>query len=277
MHSMDKDFMQMLAAEHILATESIPFADCRVPYPQLLMRRMEQAGVSSPACSVLMLAVPYRTSRVRGNISAYAAARDYHLFFHMLYEKLLLHLRQKYPCNWFLAFSDHSPIAEVDAAVKSGLGVRGDMGMLLTREYGSYVFLGELISSLPPVSVSGRSEATCEHCGACRRACPSPAHCLSDLTQTKGELTEQTKQLMRTVHTAWGCDVCQEVCPWNVRAKQSEVPFFQEQCIPNLTREAVLSMSKAEFATRAFSWRGRACILRNLAVLEEAELSAQKN
>lgn len=274
---MDKDFMRMLEEEQILAKESIPFADCHVSYPQLLTRRMEQAGVSSPACSVLMLAVPYRTTSVRGNISAYAVARDYHLFFHMLYEKLLPYLRQKYPCNWFLGFSDHSPIAEVDAAVKSGLGVRGDMGMLLTPEYGSYVFLGEIISSLPPVSASKKSDVACEHCGACRRACPSPTHCLSDLTQTKGKLTEQSKQLMRSVHTAWGCDICQEICPWNMRAKQSDVPFFQEQRILNLTRETVLSMTKAEFATRAFSWRGRACILRNLAVLEEAESSAEKS
>jgi epoxyqueuosine reductase QueG len=73
---------------------------------------------------------------------------------------------------------------------------------------------------------------------------------------------------------AWGCDICQNACPVTARAKKAgtlytTIPFFTDSALPHLSAELVQNMPDEEFATRAYSWRGRAVILRNLELLEK--------
>jgi epoxyqueuosine reductase QueG len=116
---------------------------------------------------------------------------------------------------------------------------------------------------------------TCAHCGKCKAACPTGilrgegADCLSAITQKKGELSEDEKALMRKYNTAWGCDICQTVCPYNRTPMVTPIAFFKESLIPNLTSDCLEEMSKEAFAERAFAWRGRATVARNIGILEE--------
>ena len=97
--------------------------------------------------------------------------------------------------------------------------------------------------------------------------------CLSAVTQKKGELTEIEAGAIKKYGSAWGCDICQEVCPYTIHAKRkgtiyTEVEFFKKSLTPILDSDTVNSMSDEEFAERAYSWRGRNVISRNLKILE---------
>lgn len=262
----------ILAAEGIDCVAHLPLAACRVTRSYLL----ERAGIADG--TVFIFAVPYYTDSCEHpdrNISAYAVSRDYHAYFSALFERVLPQLRQAFAGHTFCGFADHSPIDEVGAAVAAGLGSVGRNHLFLTPRHGSYVFLGEIVTdALLPAAAC--TPPTCEGCNACLKACPvglDSTRCLSALTQKKGELSEDEQRALLAHGLAWGCDICQEVCPVNRRAKSSgslytTVDFFKKSATPVLTSDAVEAMTDEEFAARAFAWRGRAVILRNLKMLE---------
>ncbi len=258
----------------------LPMEAFCVTYASLL----EREGPLAPK-SVLLYLLPYYTGPSR-NLSLYAVSRDYHILMREIGEGLASALSAAYPGASFRAFSDHSPIDERHAASVAGLGCLGDNGLLINRRYGSFVFIGEVFSDLEaPVDTKIFAPTYCEHCGACRRACPTGAlsgegECLSELTQRKGELAPATVELMRKHRTVWGCDLCQTACPHNRRVLEDggETPlaFFYEERIPYLTSERLAAMSREELATRAFGWRGRPTIARNLAAYEQGDLDEDK-
>ncbi len=257
---------QYLKEEEITLWAPIALAECRIQRAYLLERADIHEG------TVIMLAVPYALPYGEGrNISAYAAVPDYHLYFTELFDRLLPRLRACFPDCRFAGFADHSPIDEIDAALRAGLGVRGDNGLLLTKAYSSYVFLGEIITDAAlPTSPTELGE--CFHCGACRRACPvglDKTSCLSALTQKKGALTPQEQARLRTHPLVWGCDTCQEVCPYTIAAQQTGTlyaapSFFRRSPLPSLSDELLDGMEETAFRTRAYAWRGREVIRRNL-------------
>ena len=268
--------LNFLQKKNIHLVGALPLKACRLMRPHLLERAKIQSG------TVFVFAVPYLSpicDDAQRSISAYAVSRDYHLFFEELYKELLPMLEEKFPNNRFAAFADHSPISELEAAARAGLGVIGKNGLLLTKEYGSYVFLGEVIAdALLPVQAG--EVQSCEDCGACSLACPmnvtDKCECLSALSQKKGILTPEEENLLRATATVWGCDRCQEVCPYNLRAKKagtvySTIPFFYEDTLPAPTKEDIESMSDQEFLQRAYSWRGRETILRNLKIQKKGD------
>ena len=264
---------ELLAKEHITLFAPLPLSECRIQRAYLL----ERAGIQDG--TAIIMAVPYYTKACDAqdrNLSAYATGPDYHAFFASLFSRIIPTLQKQFPDYRFAGFADHSPIDEVHAAVHSGIGVPGDNRLLLTVPYSSYVFLGEIITNaqLP----SDKTEpGACLHCGACRKACPmltgKSETCLSALTQKKGELSDCEKQLLKEHPLVWGCDICQEVCPYTKRAKESgsiysPIPFFADNAIPRLTLSVLDEMSDEAFAARAFSWRGRGVIRRNLLLHE---------
>ncbi len=91
------------------------------------------------------------------------------------------------------------------------------------------------------------------------------------MTQKKGELSEKEKEYIVKYKSAWGCDICQLVCPLVQKAikngAQTPISFFREDRIKNLTSDGLCAMSDEEFGKRAFSWRGKATIKRNLELL----------
>lgn len=267
----------LLAAEGIRLVAPLSLADCTVQKPYLL----ERAGISTG--TAILFAVPYYTTHCDDsarNISAYAVSADYHGFFAALFDRLLPILRASFPQHRFAGFTDHSPIAEAKAAVRAGLGFFGCNHLFLTKEHSSFVFLGEIVTDaiLPAPS---HAITTCPGCNACRSACPvalEVSRCLSALTQKKGALTEAEEDALVAHGIAWGCDRCQEACPITLAAKKagtlySAIPYFNDTAIPRLTADGVAAMSDEDFAARAYSWRGRETVLRNLRLLERKEKS----
>lgn len=273
---MFEKLLNFLQKKKIDLVGTLPLSACRIIRPHLL----ERANISSG--TVFMLAVPYRTpacDEPSRSISAYAVSRDYHLFFEELFDELLPYLAEKFPNNRFAAFADHSPISELHAAARAGLGVIGKNGLLLTEKYGSYVFLGEVVTDME-IPCEVKEVTFCPDCGACADACPASVGdkkvCLSALSQKKGALSEEEEKILLTTNTVWGCDRCQECCPYNKRAKEagsiySPIPFFYENTLSSPSAEEIENMSDEEFAQRAYSWRGRETILRNLRMREKGD------
>ncbi len=266
---------QLLTQHHILLSAPIALSDCTVTRPYLL----ERAGIGTEGTAVIF-AIPYHTAACEDkhrNLSRYAVGKDYHRFVAQLSEALLPSLSAEFPEARFALFADHSPIDERMAAVKAGIGIIGKNGLLITHPYSSYLFLGELITDRRLPTEPPHPILSCEDCGACRDACPMAqgaiGECLSALTQKKGELTEEEAEAIKRYGTVWGCDLCQEVCPHTKAALQrgtldSPIPFFHEDPLPHLTYNGLASMTDTELSERAYAWRGRSVIMRNLAVTE---------
>ena len=253
---------------------ALKLCDCRITRPYKLRNFCESEYKS---LSAIVFAVPYLSHYNGKNISAYAVPRDYHLFFKRLFTELTEALIKKFDGAKFECFADNSPIDERHAAALCGLGMLGDNGLLITEKYSSYVFLGEIITDYP-IQTEKNEIKYCLKCGKCQLACPmsSIGECLSSLTQKKGELTANEANAIKKYGSAWGCDICQEICPFTLRAKRkgtiyTEVDFFNEELIPILTSDKINEMSEEEFSHRAYSWRGRGAITRNLKIMEDKE------
>ena len=204
------------------------------------------------------------------NVSKYAVVTDYHQVAVARLEKAADKLRQIYPDNKFVVFADNSPIPEVRAACAAGLGVRGTNSLLITAEYGSYVFLGEIVTDLE-IDAQAGEEKSCIGCKKCIDACPSKAisetefnqtACLSAVTQRKGELSDEEKKLMKECGCVWGCDICQDVCPMNKNAAKTQIEEFLSSAEPSIT-------SGCDLDARAYEWRGRKVIERNINICSE--------
>ncbi len=260
---------------------AIPLSSCRITRPYLL----ERAGIRAEGTAVMLL-LPYLMHEdvyaPDRNLSLYAVPRDYHGYLQDLKDLLLPPLRGIDPAYRFALFADHSPIAEVDAAARAGLGVRGENGLLLAPQYGSFVFIAEMITDADYTTVTGEeapdfpdAPPACERCGACRAACPAQngGMCLSALTQKKGNLTMAEAEALRAHELVWGCDICQLVCPYNrdVLAGKADttIPYFRVHRTHALTAEQAACMNERDFQARAYAWRGREVILRNLMFKEE--------
>ena len=264
-----------LAAHGISLCAPILLRDTVVMRPHLL----KHAGIEDG--TAFLFAVPYYTTFCDDparNISSYAVSRDYHLFFKELFSEILPTLQEKYPMHKFAGFADHSPINEIDAATKAGLGAIGKNHLFLTKAHSSFIFIGEIITDAI-LQVAPAPINACSSCGACLSACPvdlATDRCLSALTQKKGALDDNEKNAVLKIGCLWGCDICQNACPITKAAKKAgtlytQIPFFEENAIPHLTKEILDAMSDEEFAERAFSWRGKQVILRNITLKEESD------
>lgn len=222
------------------------------------------------AKSVIVACFPYlleKSEYSKANISKYAVVTDYHEVALSRLKKAVSELKKLFPENEFSAFADNSPIPEVTAACLAGLGVRGMNTLLITEKYGSYVFIGEIVTDLEP-DIQKHSINDCIKCGRCIKACPSSAIkengfdrkvCLSEITQKKGELSEEEIRLMKECGCVWGCDICQNICPMNRNAAVTEIKEFLSSPVPYVTEGCSLD-------GRAYEWRGRKVVDRNISL-----------
>ncbi len=226
--------------------------------------------------SVIIYLLPYYGGECV-NLSRYAASLDYHIAISEINHQLEVLLRKHLPNANIKGYGDHSPIDERHAALIGGLGIAGDNGLIINEKYGSYIFVGDIVTDISPELLGASAPikiSRCEGCGACKRACPTGilrgegGDCLSAITQRKGELTEEEVCLMRKYNTVWGCDECQSACPHNRSPRLTPVEFFYRERISHLTREVLDKMSDEEFSRRAFAWRKRKTVERNLDIPE---------
>lgn len=183
-------------------------------------------------------------------------------------------LAEVFPDYRFVYFTDNSPIREVATAAMSGLGIVGKHGLLINKDYGSYVFIGEIVTDLQiKISVEEPVINSCIGCGKCLQACPGKAlestggielsRCRSHITQKKGFLTQEEEVAIKAGGLVWGCDICNDVCPMNLAAKETPIKEFLESVIPVVTTENLDNI----IAGRAFNYRGKKVIQRNLELI----------
>ena len=244
----------------------------------------EKARALCPGASaVLVAAFPYYAGEGEGNLSLYARGEDYHRVLGRRLNTVCTFLVEQYPSYRFIPGADSSPLPEREAAWAAGIGLRGKNGLVILPPYGSYLFLGTILTDCP-LEVEARPAAPdCLSCGACAAACPTGAlgpdgrvevsRCLSDLTQRKGAVTAEEGALLRSHGLIWGCDRCQTVCPYNRAAALTPLPEFREGLLPALTSADLAGLTgrsfQAKYGGRAFAWRGPGPLRRNLALKEE--------
>jgi epoxyqueuosine reductase len=237
--------------------------------------------------SLVMLGMNYRTAEPapvgpgQGRVSRYAwGAADYHDLIRNRLNELATYLQSLAPQALVRGVVDTAPLLEREFAQLAGLGWVGKHTLLLNRAHGSWFFLAALLTDLELDYDAPHEADYCGSCRACLDACPTNAfpapyvldatRCISYLTI---ELRSEVPEALREGMGDWvfGCDVCQEVCPWNRRAPQSSEPaFVPQESLNPLELPPLFSLSDDEFRARFRHtplWRSkRRGILRNAAI-----------
>ena len=196
-----------------------------------------------------------RDERPRGWISRYAWGTDYHLVLKEKLDRLVEFLKLRFDEPFEArAYVDTGPMNERVLAKYAGLGWLGKNTLLLNQAIGSYFFLGMILSTLELEPTLGAGELPPpDLCGSCRRcldACPTQAfpeayvmdarRCISYLTiELRGAIPKEFREGLGD--HVFGCDICQDVCPWNRRAPVTKEPHFQ----PRMTMEVEESFAQA--------------------------------
>lgn len=241
------------------------------------------------AQSAIVILVPYESERpdakagaLSHTIARYALGDDYH----DVLDRMLQQIEQSLPKDvktW--RYVDTGPLSDRALAAQAGLGWIGKNGMLIDEEIGSYVFIGTLLTSLEN---DIRAATVADRCGACTRcidACPTHAilhdrtvdslRCISYVTiEHRGDLPEDAK----LAGNAFGCDICQEVCPWNEHPAPSHPGFtarkeYRATPVTDLLRFEQADFSRL-FKNSAIKRAKLAGMKRNISALE-AETSGQ--
>ena len=247
----------------------IKFSDCDIINERLVER------LQFTPRSVFIATVPYYSEYCDQpkTVSSYALSHDYHILLKHIAETAIGEAKTIFPNATFKFFGDHSPINEKLAAAKAGLGIIGSHSLLITKQHSSFVFLFELISDLDCEIVSHNIEY-CKKCNKCISACPGflqgKCDCLSAITQKKGALTEEETAMIAQYGYAWGCDICQNVCPYTQEAIKNGTIYTNADWFNNniCSSPNVDSVSDSnDFEKRAYSWRGKDTILRNINII----------
>ncbi len=221
---------------------------------RVISARMNYLPASTQPLRVL------RESR-KAYVSRYALGRDYHKVVRRRLARLASRIKEIAPDAGVRAFTDSAPVLEKGFAEKAGLGWIGKHTLLLTRDAGSWFFIGEIFTDLELPTDEPYGEEHCGSCSACMDICPTGAivgpkqldarRCISYLTiELKGVIPEELRPLMG--NRIFGCDDCQLVCPWNRFAKSSpEQDFSPRQALEDTTLLELLRWSEAEFLSRA--------------------------
>lgn len=229
-------------------------------------KRLDPKKVMPEVRSVVSLALVYNTppkhsnAKSKGKISRYAWGRDYHLVIEEKLKKLIAKLQAEFPGSAWKGWVDTGPTMDKYWAAKSGIGWQGKHTNILTKPLGSYFFLATLFTDLE-LEPDSPARDMCGKCTRCIEACPTQAiiepylldanRCLSYWTiEFRGaKIPDEIVEKMN----GWlfGCDICQEVCPYNrtpvFSSDQDFLPYFDQT---ELHLESVAKMTQPEFSTR---------------------------
>jgi epoxyqueuosine reductase len=190
-------------------------------------------------------------------ISRYARVRDYHKVIEEKLDRVQKLIKKEVPGVACRAFCDAGPVVEKGWAIRAGLGWRGRNSLVINKEIGSFFFLGVIITTAELLYDNASARDRCGDCSLCVEACPTGAicddrtvdarRCISYLTvEHKGDIPEEFRG--KTERMIYGCDRCQEVCPWNKKS----VPYTDKELLPEydvnrLTRGDWMTMTEEDF------------------------------
>ena len=239
-------------------------------------------GVLPETRSVIVTALNYcneEPAPADARISRYAwGTQDYHTVIKKRLKALSKVIRSQLPDARCRAVVDTAPLLERDFARLAGVGWFGKNTMLISREIGSWFFLGVILTTAELQYDSPFESDYCGSCSKCLEACPTDAfpepgvldsnRCISYLT-----IERRTKSIAESLRDGmgnwiFGCDICQEVCPWNRFAPTESLPeFHQRDVVRNLSLRDLLQLSEesfaAAFAGTPLERTGRDVIVRN--------------
>jgi epoxyqueuosine reductase len=204
--------------------------------------------------------VKHATDKTKGKISRYAWGKDYHLIIWEKLETIIDELKQIDSSFEAASYVDTGPVMDKSWASRSGLGWQGKHTNVINKEIGSWFFIANIITNWE-FEYSTPIEDFCGSCTACIDACPTNAivreyvvdsnKCISYLTiENKNHIPEE----FRGKFDGWlfGCDICQEVCPWNIKFSQitNEKDFFPTDGSSEIELSEVLNLTKEQFEER---------------------------
>lgn len=212
---------------------------------------------------------------LRGWLSRYCRGQDYHHLLRDRLTSLAQWLEARVPGCRTLVYVDTGPPLDRAVAERAGIGKWGKHTNLITHEYGTWVFLGEVLTDLA-LPADTPIEAACGSCTLCLDACPTQCltewnldanRCLSYITQMKGIIPAEFREPMG--NRLFGCDDCQDVCPYNRRVRRGLHPEFapvpEVGAHPDLMQ--MMTMTKGDFRRwfepTAAGWRGKTTLQRN--------------
>jgi epoxyqueuosine reductase len=264
--------------------------------------RRHPASVLPEVRSIVMVGMSYKPPQeqppvgAHGQVARYARGQDYHDVLRRRLNQLFAWAQEQVPGCRGRAVVDTAPLLERDFARRAGLGWFGKNTMLLNKRLGSYFFLGALLLDLELRPDPPHEMSHCGSCTACLDACPTNAfpapgvldarRCISYLTiELRGPIAEELRPQMGD--WLFGCDVCQEVCPWNRKAPPGKEPALQARSdLEAVDPIELLGLSEAEFRQRfrgtALTRAKRRGLLRNAAIVlgnqgDRAALPALRN
>lgn len=228
------------------------------------------------AKSIIVSLFSYNTSE-KDVISEYALGDDYHIVIKNRLNVVLELLKN----SGYMAeiFVDNSPLSDRHLAYLAGVGFFGMNGMLINEQFGSKVFIAGIVTDCE-LEEDKPLDNICIKCRKCVDACPGGAisddfgfdenRCVSFLTQKKGELSKEEKEIIKKSGYIWGCDICQNVCPYNYSVKHTNIHEFMhnDNNIEKITKDMSNSQFKKNFANKAYSWRGKAVLTRNIEIFK---------
>lgn len=200
---------------------------------------------------------------------------DYHIVLRERLEKLAAYIQSKEPQFEYKIMVDTGELSDRAVAERAGIGFSGKNTMIITEEFGSFVYLGEMITNIPFVP-DRPVEDSCGDCRICLDACPTGAlveggrlnaqKCLAYVTQTKDFVSREFREKIGT--RVYGCDTCQAVCPWNKGIDfHLHEEFEPEPEVAKPLLKPMLTMSNRKFREKfghvSGFWRGKKPLQRN--------------
>jgi epoxyqueuosine reductase len=225
-------------------------------------KRTDPTLLVDGARTVISLLYNYYTDRLQNDpeapiLSKYAYGKDYHFVMKDKMHLLFDFIKSMHPEAQGRVFVDSAPVLDRAWALRAGLGWIGKNSMLISRSVGSFVFIGEIILNLELEYMQIPESDFCGSCTRCIEACPTEAildtrsidseKCISYQTiENKGEISSILEGKLSG--RVFGCDICQDVCPWNRKAENHREPAFNpEGDLLDLSREQWLKLSREEY------------------------------